>query len=125
MLNPNDLIKQKAALEAQLKALNENIEKNKDVIATYEKAVNEISSIKEKYKYTDEQFIELLNSNFKKPEALVWVKIGDKAEQWPESKRGKLSDPYKTIVEAAGFTKLSEYIAKFKISEEEANKLNA
>jgi uncharacterized lipoprotein YehR (DUF1307 family) len=125
MLNPNDLIKQKAALEAQLKALNENIEKNKDVIATYEKAVNEISSIKEKYKYTDEQFIELLNSNFKKPEALIWVKIGDKAEQWPESKRGKLSDPYKTIVEAAGFTKLSEYIAKFKISEEEANKLNA
>jgi hypothetical protein len=104
MLNPNDLIKQKAALEAQLKALNENIEKNK---------------------YTDEQFIELLNSNFKKPEALIWVKIGDKAEQWPESKRGKLSDPYKTIVEAAGFTKLSEYIAKFKISEEEANKLNA
>lgn len=125
MLNPNDLMSQKAALEAQLKEINDNIEKNKDVIATYEKAVKEVKAVQEKYKYTDEQFIELLNSNFKKPEALVWVKIGDKAEQWPESKRGALSGHYKTIVLAAGFTKMSEYIAKFKISEDEAKKLNA
>tara|TARA_R110000850_G_scaffold262374_2_gene390810 strand:- start:237 stop:605 length:369 start_codon:yes stop_codon:yes gene_type:complete len=122
MLNPNDLMSQKAALEAQLKEINDNIEKNKDVIATYEKAVKEVKAVQEKYKYTDEEFLNLLNSNFK---VNIWVKVGDKAQQWPESKRGKLSEPYKAIVEAAGFTKMSEYIAKFKISEDEAKKLNA
>ena len=124
MFNPNDLIEQKKALEAQLQALNENIEKNKDVIATYEKAVAEVAKVKEKYKFSDADFIELLHSNFKKAEALVWVKVGDKAEQWPSSKRGKLSDPYAAIVKAAGMTKLSEYIAKFEISEEQAAELN-
>lgn len=124
MLNPNDLIEKKKALEAQLQALNENIEKNKDVIATYEKAVAEVVKVKEKYKFSDADFIELLHSNFKKPETLVWVKVGDKAQQWPESKRGKLSEPYASIVTGAGLKKLTDYVAKFKITAEEAAELN-
>lgn len=124
MFNPNDLIEQKKALEAQLQALNENIEKNKDVIATYEKAVAEVAKVKEKYKFSDADFIELLHTNFKKPEALVWVKVGDKAEQWPETKRGALSGSLSEIVKGAGFDKYKDYIAKFKITAEEAAELN-
>ena len=121
-LNARALIEQKNALEAQLKALNESIESQKGVIENYEKAYAEIEKIKVKFKLSDEDFIELLNS-FNKPK-LVWVKVGDKAEEWPESKRGRLSFPEKPVIELAGLKKYSDYIKKFKITAEEAAKLN-
>ena len=124
MFNPNELLEQKKALEAQLQALNEKFESNKEVIANYEKAVAEVAKVKEKYKFSDADFIELLHSNFKKAETLVWVKVGEKAQQWPTSKRGKLSEPYASIVTGAGLKKLADYVAKFKITEEEAAELN-
>ena len=124
MINPNQLLEQKKQLEAQLKLLNESIEQNKEVIANYEKAIEEINKVKEKYKFNDVDFINFLHTNYPLPEEMVWVKVGNKAEKWPASKRGKLSDPYKAIVEAAGLTKFSDYVKKFTITEEEAKKLN-
>ncbi|EPJ5174756.1 hypothetical protein N1Z87_006949 [Pseudomonas aeruginosa] len=124
MLNPTQLLEQKKQLEAQLQALNESIEKNKDVIANYEKAVEEINKVKEKYKFNDADFINLIHSNFKKEEKMVWVKVGDKAQLWQETKRGALSGELEKIVKAAGLSKYSEYVKKFTITEEEAKKLN-
>lgn len=124
MFNANEVLEKKKQLEEELKKLNQELEQNKEVIANYEKAIEEVNKVREKYKFSEEEFIDLLHMNFKKTEKMVWVKVGNKAEKWPVSKRGALSGELEKIVKAAGLSKYSEYVKKFTITEEEAKKLN-
>lgn len=124
MFNAKEVLEKKKQLEEELKKLNQELEQNKEVIANYEKAIEEVNKVKEKYKFSEEEFIDLLHINFKKVEKMVWVKVENKAEQWPVSKRGALSGELEKIVKAAGLSKYSEYVKKFTITEEEAKKLN-
>ncbi|HCI2644040.1 TPA: hypothetical protein NOS69_000014 [Pseudomonas aeruginosa] len=124
MFNANEVLEKKKQLEEELKKLNQELEQNKEVIASYEKAIEEVNKVKEKYKFSEEEFIDLLHMNFKKTEKMVWVKVGNKAEKWPATRRGALSGDLEKVIKEAGFEKYKEYVAKFTLTEEEAKKLN-
>ncbi len=87
-----------AKLQAQLEELSKS-EENKKIAAI----VQDLNEIKTRHSLNAEEFTEILHTIYpkkkgaSKPPKLVKVQVGDKIEEWPESRKGALSGDLKAL----------------------------
>ncbi|HCF5091385.1 TPA: hypothetical protein NIG31_005229 [Pseudomonas aeruginosa] len=81
-----------AKLQAELEKLSQS-EENKKIAAI----VHDLNEIKSRHSLSTEEFTEILHTIFPKkkaaakPVSMIRVKIGDKIEEWPVSRKGAMS----------------------------------
>ena len=130
------LLTQQRALEAQIKELESNEQEAKVL-----DAVKEIEAIRKKYKYEESDFVDVLLTYYNvnaaptaktakatgtaKPAAKkapkFKVKIKGQEVILKESTRGLMNEELQKVVNAAGFTKYSEYLDRLMLDNKADN----